>query len=88
MVTLWDGIHEQRQSLEFLDLSGNFGGLAANRVAETLREASNLRKLDLSYCLKGALDGPLLRPWTSSPYKDPWRLEEVNLSGWKVSRGH
>ncbi|KAI4600040.1 hypothetical protein KJ359_001141 [Pestalotiopsis sp. 9143b] len=85
MVTLWDGIHEQRQSLEFLDLSGNFGGLAAGRVAETLREASNLRKLDLSYCLKGALDGPLLRPWTSSPYTDLWRLEEVNLSGWKIN---
>ncbi|KAF2995142.1 hypothetical protein E8E14_003339 [Neopestalotiopsis sp. 37M] len=85
MVTLWEGIHEQRQSLEFLDLSGNFGGLAASRVAQTLREASNLRKLDLSYCLKGALDGPLLRPWTSSPYTDPWRLEEVNLSGWKIN---
>jgi hypothetical protein len=85
MVTLWEGIHEQRHSLELLELSSNFGRLEASRVSQTLREASNLQKLDLSSCLKGSLDGPLFRPWTSSPYLDPWRLEDVDLSGWKVS---
>ncbi|KAK9775027.1 putative PH domain-containing protein [Seiridium cardinale] len=85
IVTLWEGIHEQRHSLEMLQLSSNFGCLEASRVSQTLWEASKLRRLDLSFCLKGTLDGPLFRPWTSSPYTDPWRLEEVNLSGWKIN---
>ncbi|KAH6654068.1 hypothetical protein BKA67DRAFT_518387 [Truncatella angustata] len=85
MITLWEGIHEQRQSLEHLELSSNFGCLEASRVSQTLWDTSNLRRLDLSSCLKGIIDGPLFRPWTTSPYEDPWSLEEVDLSGWKIN---
>jgi hypothetical protein len=84
MITLWEGIHEQRHSLETLELACNSSCLEAGRVAHTLRDASRLRRLDMSYCLKGTIDGPLFRPWSTSPYSDAWRLEEVNLSGSKV----
>ncbi|KAI1854739.1 hypothetical protein JX266_000857 [Neoarthrinium moseri] len=84
-ITLWEGIHEQRHSLETLELSNNLSCLEAGRVSQTLRESSKLRRLDMAYCLKGHMDGPLFRPWNTSPYSDAWRLEEVNLSGWKIN---
>lgn len=85
MVSIWEALHEQRSTLEVLEFANNASGLAAERVAHTLCDASNLRRLDLAYCLKGSLDGPLFSPWTTSWSVDPWRLEYLNLSGWKVS---
>ncbi|KAI0128389.1 hypothetical protein BJ170DRAFT_682184 [Xylariales sp. AK1849] len=85
LIRLWEGIHEQRHSLEILEVASNSSRLEAGRVSKTLEESSKLRRLDLAYCLKGNLDGPLFSPWTTSPYTDPWRLQELDLSGWKIN---
>lgn len=83
--TLWDGIHAQRQSIEMLELADNTGRIDATRVSQTLLEAHKLRHLDLAHCLKGELEGPLFNPWVTSLYTDPWRLEHLDLSGWKIN---
>lgn len=71
--------------MEVLDLSHNIGRIDATELSELLNGASKLRQLNLAYSIKGSLDGPLFRPWNSTPSFDPWRLEQIDLSGWKVS---
>jgi hypothetical protein len=83
-VYLWEGLHEQRFSLEELDTSYNAGRIEASRIACTLNEASKLKRLNLAYTIRGDLEGPLFRPWSSSAPFEAWRLEELDLSGWKV----
>ena len=56
----------------------------AAKAAETLADATRLRCLNLAYSIKGNLDGPLFRPWSATSNFEPWRLEEIDLSGWKV----
>ncbi|KAI1313617.1 hypothetical protein F5Y03DRAFT_103357 [Xylaria venustula] len=85
LVYLWEGIHEQRLSLEELDTSYNPGRIEASKIANTLNEASRLRRLNLAYTIRGDLEGPLFRPWSSSGSFEPWRLEELDLSGWKLN---
>ncbi|KAI1427060.1 hypothetical protein F5Y12DRAFT_227774 [Xylaria sp. FL1777] len=85
LVYLWEGLHEQRLSLEELDTSYNPGRIEASRVACTLNEASGLRRLNLAYTIRGELEGPLFRPWSNSASFEPWRLEELDLSGWKLN---
>ncbi|KAI1282455.1 hypothetical protein F5Y07DRAFT_240183 [Xylaria sp. FL0933] len=85
LVYLWEGLHEQRSSLEELDTSYNPGRIDATRVASTLNEARRLRRLNLAYTIRGDLDGPLFKPWSSSAPFEPWRLEELDLSGWKLN---
>ncbi|KAI0526574.1 hypothetical protein F5B22DRAFT_166229 [Xylaria bambusicola] len=84
LVYLWEGLHEQRSSLHELDTSYNPGRIEASRVASTLNEASGLRRLNLAYTIRGELEGPLFRPWTSATF-EAWRLEELDLSGWKLN---
>ncbi|KAI1330493.1 RNI-like protein [Xylariaceae sp. FL0255] len=85
LVYLWEGLYEQQQSLEELDTSYNPGRIEASRVAYTLGEANKLRCLNLAYSLRGDLEGPLFRPWSSSVSLEAWRLEELDLSGWKIN---
>ncbi|KAI0456150.1 RNI-like protein [Xylaria acuta] len=85
LVYIWEGLHEQRSSLEELDTSYNFGRIEASRIACTLSEASKLRRLNLAYTIRGELEGPLFRPWSSSASFEAWRLEDLDLSGWKLN---
>lgn len=85
MISAWEAIHEQRASLETLEFANNFSRLDAARAAQTLGETPKMRHLDLGYCLKGGLDGPLIQPWANSLQSSVWRLEYLDLSGWKVS---
>ncbi|KAI0191467.1 hypothetical protein EV127DRAFT_65999 [Xylaria flabelliformis] len=85
LVYLWEGLHEQRFSLEELDTSYNSGRIEASRIAGTLNEASKLRRLNLAYTIRGELEGPLFRPWSSSVSFEAWRLEDLDLSGWKLN---
>ncbi|KAI8634775.1 RNI-like protein [Xylariaceae sp. FL1651] len=85
LVYLWEGLHEQRSSLEQLDTSYNTGCIDASRIADTLNEASRLKRLNLAYTIRGDLERPLFRPWSSSASSGVWRLEELNLSGWKMN---
>ncbi|KAJ8125468.1 hypothetical protein O1611_g8171 [Lasiodiplodia mahajangana] len=85
LVYIWEGLHEQRFSLEELDTSFNPGRLEASKVACTLNEASRLRHLNLAYTIRGELEGPLFRPWSSSASFEAWRLEDLDLSGWKLN---
>jgi hypothetical protein len=84
LVNLWEGLHEQRGSLEELDTSYNPGRIDASKIAYTLNEASRLKRLNLAYTIRGNLEGPLFRPWSSSASFEAWRLEDLDLSGWKV----
>lgn len=83
--SLWESFHEQRSSLDIISLSHNPGRVDAAVASETLREANRLRRLNLAYSLRGNLDGPLFRPWNRTGFFDPWRLEELDLSGWSAS---
>ncbi|KAK7908685.1 hypothetical protein PG985_015988 [Apiospora marii] len=85
MISVWEAIHEQRSSLETLEFANNFSRLDASRASQTLSDTPKIRHLDLSYCLKGGLDGPLFRPWANSLQSSVWRLEYLDLSGWKVN---
>lgn len=84
LAILWEGLHEQHSTLEVLDLSHNLGRIEAIKASETLNESSRLRCLNLAYSIKGNLDGPLFKPWSTGSSLEPWRLEELDLSGWKV----
>lgn len=84
LALLWEGLHEQRSTIENLDVSHNSGRIEAAKAAETLADATRLRCLNLAYSIKGNLDGPLFRPWSATSNFEPWRLEEIDLSGWKV----
>lgn len=84
LVYIWEGLHEQRSTLEELDTSYNSGRIEASRVACTLNEASRLKRLNLAYTIRGELEGPLFRPWSTSASFEAWRLEDLDLSGWKV----
>ncbi|KAK7987465.1 hypothetical protein PG989_007780 [Apiospora arundinis] len=85
MISVWEAIHEQRSSLETLEFGNNFSRLEASRASQTLHETPKIRHLDLGYCLKGGLDGPLFRPWANSLQSSVWRLEYLDLSGWKAN---
>ncbi|KAI1122868.1 RNI-like protein [Nemania abortiva] len=85
LVYLWEGLHEQRFSLEELDTSYNPGRIEASKVACTLSESSRLRRLNLAYTIRGELDGPLFSPWSTSTSFEAWRLEDLDLSGWKLN---
>ncbi|KAI0408628.1 RNI-like protein [Xylaria palmicola] len=85
LVYLWEGLHEQRFSLEELDTSYNSGRVEASRIACTLNETTKLKRLNLAYTIRGELEGPLFRPWSSSVSSGAWRLEELDLSGWKLN---
>ncbi|KAI0011770.1 RNI-like protein [Xylariaceae sp. FL0662B] len=85
LVLLWEGIHEQRSTLETLDISQNSGRIDAMKLSQTLNEATKLRRLNLAYSIKGHLDGPLFRPWSTTSNFQPWSLEEIDLSGWKIN---
>ena len=81
---LCEGLQEQKSSLEILDLSHNGSRIEASTLSDTLDGFTKLRQLNLSNSIKGTLDGPLFKLWNTSPSFDPWRLEQINLSGWKV----
>ncbi|GAP86444.2 putative leucine rich repeat protein [Rosellinia necatrix] len=85
LVYLWEGLHEQRFALEELDTSYNPGRIEASRIARTLNEASGLRHLNLAHTIRGDLEGPLFRPWSNSGMFETWRLEDLDLSGWKIN---
>ncbi|KAI1432040.1 RNI-like protein [Xylaria sp. CBS 124048] len=85
LVYVFEGLHEQRLSLEELDTSYNPGRIEASRVAHTLCEASRLKRLNLAYTIRGDLEGPLFKPWGSSESPQAWRLEELDLSGWQLN---
>ncbi|KAI0476763.1 RNI-like protein [Xylaria cf. heliscus] len=85
LIYIWEGLHEHRSSLEELDTSYNSGRIEASRIACTLKEASRLRRLNLAYTIRGELEGPLFRPWSSSASLEAWRLEDLDLSGWKLN---
>ncbi|KAI1816043.1 RNI-like protein [Poronia punctata] len=84
-VYIWEALHEQRSSLEELDTSYNPGRVEAWRIASTLNDTSRLRRLNLAYTIRGDLQQPLFRPWSSSDSSQAWRLEELDLSGWKLN---
>jgi len=83
-VYLWEALHEQRGSLEELDTSYNPGRVEAWRIAATLNDTSRLKRLNLAYTIRGDLEGPLFKPWSSSGPSEAWCLEGLDLSGWKV----
>ncbi|KAI0480641.1 RNI-like protein [Xylariaceae sp. FL0804] len=85
LVYLWEGLQDQISTIDVLDTSYNPGRADATRVAYSLAEASRLKRLNLAYSLKGDLDGPLFRPWCSSGSFQPWHLEDLDLSGWKIN---
>ncbi|KAI0443391.1 RNI-like protein [Xylaria telfairii] len=85
LVYIWEGLHEQRSTLEELDTSYNSGRIEASRIACTLNEANRLQRLNLAYTIRGELEGPLFRPWSSSTSFEAWRLEDLDLSGWKLN---
>ncbi|KAI0534641.1 hypothetical protein GGR58DRAFT_46584 [Xylaria digitata] len=85
LVYLWEGLHEQRLSLEELDTSYNPGRIEASRIARTLHEATGLRRLNLAYTIRGELEGSLFGTWSGSTSFEAWRLEELDLSGWKLN---
>ncbi|KAI1824776.1 RNI-like protein [Xylaria intraflava] len=85
LVYLFEGLREQRSSLEELDTSYNPGRVEASKAAYALSEASMLKRLNLAYTIRGDLEGPLFRPWSCSASFQPWRLEELDLSGWKLN---
>ncbi|KAI2472080.1 RNI-like protein [Annulohypoxylon bovei var. microspora] len=85
LTLLWEGLHEQRSAIENLDVSHNSGRIEAAKAAETLNDASRLRRLNLAYSIKGNLNGPLFRPWSATSNLEPWHLEELDLSGWKIN---
>ncbi|KAI1212437.1 RNI-like protein [Annulohypoxylon truncatum] len=85
LALLWEGLHEQRSAIENLDVSHNSGRIEAEKAAETLTDASRLRHLNLAYSVKGSLNGPLFRPWSATSDFEPWHLEELDLSGWKIN---
>ncbi|KAI1393593.1 RNI-like protein [Hypoxylon trugodes] len=85
LVLLWEGLHEQRSSLEVLDVSHNSGRIEAAKASETLNDAKRLRRLNLAYSIKGNLSCALFRPWSATASFEPWHLEELDLSGWKVN---
>ncbi|KAI1335734.1 RNI-like protein [Xylariaceae sp. FL0016] len=85
LINLWEGLQEQAPTLETLDVSSNSGHVEATRVSNALDEASRLKKLNLAYAIKGHLDVPLIRPWGDTEGLNPWRLEELDLSGWKIN---
>ncbi|KAI1143909.1 RNI-like protein [Hypoxylon sp. FL0543] len=85
LVLLWEGLHDQRSALEVLDVSRNPGRIEAAKASETLNDASRLRCLNLAYAIKGNLNGPLFRPWSTTSSFEPWHLEELDLSGWKIN---
>ncbi|KAI5863091.1 RNI-like protein [Durotheca rogersii] len=85
LILLWEALHEQRSTIEIFDVSHNSGRIDARRAAETLSGASRLRRLNLAYSIKGNLSGPLFKPWSVASGFEPWLLEELDLSGWKVN---
>ncbi|KAI2630487.1 RNI-like protein [Xylaria nigripes] len=85
LVYLFEGLYEQRDSLEELDTSHNSGRIEASKVAYAISEASKLKRLNLAYTIRGDLEGPLFRPWSCTPLPQVWRLEELDLSGWKLN---
>ncbi|XXH05118.1 hypothetical protein Hte_011542 [Hypoxylon texense] len=85
LALLWEGLHEQRATIESIDVSHNMCRIEAARVSETLQDASKLRHLNLAGSIKGNLDGPLFRPWSATSSLELWHLEELDLSGWKVN---
>ncbi|KAI1176280.1 RNI-like protein [Nemania sp. FL0916] len=85
IVYLWEGLREQRFSLEEIDTSYNSGRIEASRIAYALSECRGLRRLNLAYTIRGELDGPLFRPWSSAGLFESWRLEDLDLSGWKLN---
>ncbi|OTA98928.1 hypothetical protein M426DRAFT_68808 [Hypoxylon sp. CI-4A] len=85
LVLLWEGLHEQRSIIESLDVSHNSGRIEAGKASEILKDASKLRHLNLAYSIKGSLNGPLFRPWSATSNFEPWRLEELDLSGWQIN---
>ncbi|KAH9906228.1 RNI-like protein [Xylariomycetidae sp. FL2044] len=84
LAILWDGLNEQGSSIEVIDTSYN-SAVEAERISPTLLEATRIRRLNLAYSIKGHLTGPLFRPWSNPEFENPWRLEEVDLSGWKLN---
>ncbi|KAI0180040.1 RNI-like protein [Hypoxylon sp. FL1284] len=85
LALLWEGLHEQRDTIESLDVSHNPCRIEAERISETLQDARRLRHLNLAGSIKGNMKGPLFRPWSATSTPQPWHLEELNLSGWKVN---
>ncbi|KAI1104232.1 RNI-like protein [Jackrogersella minutella] len=85
LILLWEALHEQRSTIEVLDVSHNSGRIEATKVAETLNDASRLRRLNLAYSIKGNLNEPLFRPWSATSNMEAWHLEELDLSGWKIN---
>lgn len=85
---LWDALDEQKTCVETIDLSHNHGRLEASTVSDTLASTFRLRKLNLANALKGHSPDALLSPWNSGLNASPWRLEELDISGWKVILGY
>jgi len=70
--------------LEALDVSNNPGRLQARKVALLLTDARRLKRVNLANAVKGDIDGPLFRPWDAHTF-EPWKLEEIDVSGWKMN---
>ncbi|CAJ2510019.1 Uu.00g059190.m01.CDS01 [Anthostomella pinea] len=85
LVYFWEGLYEQRSSIEVLDTSHNPGFVEATRVSYVLNGARRVKRLNLAHSIKGNLNEPLFRPWSSTGSFAPWRLEELDLSGWKIN---
>ncbi|KAJ1335152.1 leucine-rich repeat-containing protein 16 [Microdochium nivale] len=81
---LWEGLSEHASSLEGLDVSNNPGRLEAQSVARLLNNTRRLKRINLANAMKGDLDGPLIKPWDAAT-SEPWKLEEINISGWKMN---
>jgi hypothetical protein len=79
--TLFHVLSNSGRTLQRLDVSGNYGRLHAVLVSAFTESLYDMRSLNLSGCLMGYIDEPLISSETLSRLD---QLEELDLSGFRV----
>lgn len=78
---IFEVLHHQGRSLQWLDVSGNRGRVHASVIAGLSHVMLDLRKLDVSGIIMGDIPGPVFTLETLSRFQF---LEELDLSKFKV----
>lgn len=79
---IFEVLHHQGRSLQWLDVSGNRGRVQASVGASLAEVILDLRKLDVSGIIMGDIPGPVFSVDTLLRFQ---YLEELDLSKFKVS---
>lgn len=80
---IFEVLHHQGRSLQWLDVSGNRGRVHASVIASLSQVIRDLRKLDVSGIIMGDIPGPVFSVDTLFRFQS---LEELDLSKYKVGQ--